>query len=46
MLTVTLLLAGGAFLIALLHGIGKAPLWPAVLLLALLELIRMLPMGR
>jgi hypothetical protein len=31
---VQLLLILGAFVIAVLSGIGKAPLWPAVLLLA------------
>jgi hypothetical protein len=29
-----------------LHAIGRAPLWPAVLLLCVLELLRALPLGR
>jgi hypothetical protein len=46
MLTVFVLLAVAAFAFTIVHAIGKAPLWPAVLLLAILELLRALPLGR
>ena len=32
MLSVNLLLIAGAFVITLLHAVGKAPIWPALLL--------------
>jgi hypothetical protein len=39
MLHVHLLLAGAAFVVTILHAIGKAPLWVAVLLLSVAMLI-------
>lgn len=44
-MTITALLTISAVLIALAAGIGKAPLWPAVLLLGLVELLRIWPLG-
>ena len=47
MLTVFLLLAIAAFICAVLSGAGYAPpLWVAVLLLCVLELLRAVPIGR
>lgn len=46
MLTIVLLLALGAFALTLIHAAGKAPLWPAVLLLTVAELLRSIPVGR
>lgn len=46
LLTVTLLLGLAAFVIAIAHAMGKSPLWPGVLVLAILELLRALPLGR
>lgn len=46
MLTVFILLAVAAFVVAIVHAMGKCPLWPAVLLLAVAELLRAVPMGR
>lgn len=46
MITVLLLLAVAAFVIAILSAIGKAPLWVAVILLCVAELLRALPLGR
>jgi hypothetical protein len=46
MLTVFLLLAVAAFVVAILSAIGKAPLWVSVLLICLIELLRALPLGR
>lgn len=43
MLTLTLILALAALIIAIASAIGKAPLWVAVILLAILELIRVIP---
>lgn len=45
-LTVLVLLAVAAFVVTIVHAIGRAPLWPAVLLLAIAELLRALPLGR
>jgi hypothetical protein len=45
MLTVALLLAIAALLCAIAAAIGKAPLWVAVVLLAILETLRTLPLG-
>lgn len=44
-LTVILLLAIAAFLITIASAMGKAPLWPSVLLLVLIELLQLLPLG-
>lgn len=46
MLTVLVLIAIAAFVVAIVHAMGKCPLWPAVLLLAVAELLRALPLGR
>lgn len=46
MLTVLVLLAAAAFIVAIVHAMGKCPLWPAVLVLAVAELLRALPLGR
>ena len=43
MLTVTLLLVLSAFIVTIASAIGKAPLWVAVLLLVLVELLRIVP---
>lgn len=43
MLTLTLLLVLSAFLVTLLHALGKAPLWVAVLLLVVAQLVGYLP---
>lgn len=45
MVTVTLLLVVAAFLVTVIAAIGKAPLWVAVLLLVLVELLRVIPQG-
>lgn len=44
MLTITLLLSLLALLITIVHAIGRAPLWPAVLLLTIIFLISSLPL--
>lgn len=46
MLTVFLLLGIAALVIAIVHAMGKCPLWPAVLVLAVCELIRALPLAK
>jgi hypothetical protein len=46
MLTVFLILAVGAFVSALVSAMGKCPLWVAVIVLCLIELLRALPLGR
>ena len=46
MLTVFAILAIAAFIIAIASAIGKAPLWIAVILLAIIEVLRVLPLGR
>lgn len=46
MLTVFLLLALAAFICAILDALGKCPLWIAVVLLAIIELMRALPLGK
>lgn len=43
MLTVTLLLVLSAFVVTIASAMGKAPLWIAVLLLVLIELVRAVP---
>lgn len=43
MLTVNLVLVLAAFLVTIGAAIGRAPLWVAVLLLVVLELVRLLP---
>ncbi len=46
MITVFVLLAIAAFIVALASAIGKAPLWVSVVLLCLIELLRVLPLGK
>lgn len=46
MLTVLLILAIAAFVMTVGTAMGKVPLWAAVLLLSLLELLRALPLGK
>jgi len=46
MLTVFVLLAVAAFVVTIVSAVRPWPLWPAVLLLALIELLRALPLGR
>lgn len=47
MLTVFVLLAVAAFVCAVLAGAGyPPPLWVAVILLVLIELLRVLPLGQ
>lgn len=45
MLTVFAILAVSAFIVTIASAIGKAPLWVAVLLLCVIELLRVLPRG-
>jgi hypothetical protein len=46
MITVFLVLAVAALIITIMNAIGKAPLWVAVILLCIMELIRAVPIGR
>jgi hypothetical protein len=46
MLTVTLILVIAAFGCAIASAIGKCPLWVSVVLLCVVELLRVLPLGR
>ena len=46
MVTVFLLLGLSAFLSTLLAALGKCPLWLPVLLIAIIELWRCLPLGK
>jgi hypothetical protein len=46
MLTVLLVLVIGAFLVCVASAAGKAPLWVSVLLLSVVELLRVLPVGK
>lgn len=43
MLTIAVLLAVAAFLVAIAAAMGRAPLWVAVILLCLIELLRVIP---
>jgi hypothetical protein len=45
-LTVLLLVAVAAFIVTIVAAMNKCPLWPAVLLLAVAEMLRALPLGR
>jgi hypothetical protein len=45
MLTVLLLLAVAAFVCTIASAMNKCPLWVAVMLLCLIELLRQLPLG-
>ncbi len=46
MLTVFLLLAVAAYVVTIAAALNKAPLWVAVILLCLIELLRALPLGK
>ena len=46
LITVMVVLAIAALICAVAAAMAKAPLWVSVILLALMELIRALPMGR
>ena len=46
MLTVIGFLVIAAFIAGIASAIGKAPLWVSVILLCLVELLRILPLGR
>jgi hypothetical protein len=47
MLTIMLVLALAAFVCTILAGAGyQPPLWIAVLLLSLIELLRVIPLGK
>ncbi len=45
MLTVFFVLALVAFIIVIFNALNKAPLWVAVLLLTIIELLRAIPQG-
>ena len=42
-LTIPVLLLVAAFIVTIVAGIGRAPLWVAVLLLVVVELLRIVP---
>ena len=44
MLTVMIVLVLAAFIVTIASAVGKAPLWVAVLVLCLIELLRVLPL--
>ncbi len=46
MITVMLLLVLAAFVCTVASAIGKCPLWIAVLFLVVIELLRVVPLGR
>ncbi len=46
MLTVLIVLVAAAFICAILSAIGKCPLWVSVILLCVVELLRVLPLGK
>jgi apolipoprotein N-acyltransferase len=46
LITVTLLLALAALIITIVHAMNRCPLWPAVLVLTVIELLRSIPLGR
>jgi hypothetical protein len=46
MLTVIGFLVIAAFIVTIAAALNRAPLWVAVLLLCLVELLRILPLGR
>jgi hypothetical protein len=45
MLTVRIVVLLAAFVVSVAAGIGKAPLWIAVVLLAIAQLLDVLPVG-
>jgi hypothetical protein len=46
MLTVFVLLAVAAFVVTIVSAMQRCPLWPAVLILCVIELLRAIPLGR
>jgi hypothetical protein len=46
MLTVMVILVLGAFIAAVVSAMGKCPLWVSVILLCIVELVRILPIGK
>ena len=46
LLTVFLILAIAALVLVLLHAMNKLVLWPSVLILVVIELLRAIPLGR
>ncbi len=46
MITVLICLVAAAFICTIVSAIGKCPLWIAVVLLCVVELIRVLPLGK
>jgi hypothetical protein len=46
MLSVIGFLVIAAFICTIVSALGKCPLWVAVLLICVVELVRMLPLGR
>lgn len=44
MLTVTMLLVLAAFVVTIAAAMNRAPLWVAVLLLVIIELLRLIPL--
>lgn len=44
MLTVTLILVVAALIVAILSAMGKAPLWVAVILIAIVQALQVLPL--
>lgn len=46
MLTVFVILVVTAFIVTLVSAAGKVPLWVAVVILCVIELLRVLPLGK
>ena len=46
MLTVFVILVVAAFIVTLVSATGKVPLWVAVVILCVIELLRVLPLGK
>ena len=46
MVTVIGVLVAAAFICTIVSAIGKCPLWVSVLLLCVVELVRLLPIGK
>lgn len=46
MLTVLIVLVAAAFICTILNAIGKCPIWVPMILLCIVELLRVLPLGK
>ncbi len=46
MITVFALLVLAAFVGVVLNSMGKAPLWPSVFFMTVIELLRVIPLGK